>query len=136
MPRHLALKDNASWEQSMNANEFVARYIAIWNEPDEALRKSLIAQLWADDGAHFTPTTEARGHDAIAARIARAFERFVQPGEFRFRALDNIDAHHGTIKFNWAMEPVSGGMVQAVGFDFFVLDECDRIRADYQFIER
>ena len=45
-------------------------------------------------------------------------------------------AAHGTIKFNWAMEPVSGGMVQTVGFDFFVLDECDRIRADYQFIER
>jgi hypothetical protein len=121
--------------QIMNASNLVERYVAVWNEPDETARRKRVAELWAQDGAHFTSTSEARGHDAISARIARAFDRFVGPGEFIFRALNNIDAHHNTIKFNWAMVPVAGGMVQTVGFDFFLLDGQGRIRADYQFIE-
>lgn len=119
----------------MDASELVRRYVEIWNEPDENMRRKRIAELWAKDGAHFTNTLVARGHDEIAARVARAFERFVKPGEFSFRALENIDAHHGSIKFNWAMYPVAGGMAQTVGFDFFLLDEHGLIRADYQFIE-
>jgi ketosteroid isomerase-like protein len=119
----------------MDKSILVERYVAVWNEPDETARRARVAELWSEDGAHFTPTLEARGHDAIAERIANAFERFIRPGEFRFRAIDNVDAHHGTIKFNWVMVPVSGGMAQTVGFDFFVLDDQGRIRADYQFIE-
>ena len=119
----------------MDASELVRRYATIWNEPDEAVRRARIAELWAPDGAHFTPTFEAHGYDEIAARVARAFDRFVATGEFTFRALDNIDSHHSTVKFNWMMVPAGGGMAQSVGFDFFVLDEDGRIRADYQFIE-
>lgn len=119
----------------MNANELVRRYEAIWNEPDETVRRQRVAELWTKDGAHFTATLVARGHDEIAARVARAFDRFVKQGEFRFRTLENIDAHHDSIKFNWAMYPADGGMAATVGFDFFLLDENGLIRADYQFIE-
>ena len=119
----------------MNTKDFVDRYVAAWNEPDESLRRAIVAELWAQDGAHFTNTSESYGHDAIAARIARAFDRFVGSGEFRFRALNGVDAHHDTLKFYWAMVPQGGGMVGAVGSDFIVLDAEGRIRADYQFIE-
>ena len=119
----------------MNAQEFVERYVAVWNEPDERTRRARVAELWALDGAHFTNTSESHGHDAIAARIARAFDRFVGSRGFRFRALNGVDAHHDTVKFYWAMVPESGGMVSAVGSDFIVLDGEGRIRADYQFIE-
>ena len=119
----------------MNAKDFVDRYVAIWNEPDESTRRARIAELWAGDGAHFTNTSEAHGHDAIAARIARAFDRFVGSGEYSFRALTGVDAHHDTVKFYWAMVPQEGGMASAVGSDFIVLDAEGRIRADYQFIE-
>jgi SnoaL-like domain len=120
----------------MDASELVRRYVAIWNEPDEEARRARVAELWTYDGAHFTPSFEARGHEAIAERISRAFERFVATGEFTFRALDNVDSHHSTVKFNWMMVPAGGGMAQSVGFDFFVLDDDGRIRADYQFIEQ
>lgn len=119
----------------MDARDLVTRYVAAWNEPDAARRRARIAQLWAQDGAHYAPNGEARGHEAIAAHMAAAFERYVGPGEFAFRAVDNVDSHHGTVKFNWTMVPKEGGLARAVGFDFFVLDDEGRIRADYQFME-
>lgn len=119
----------------MDANNLVQRYVAIWNEPNEDVRRARIAELWTEDGAHYASTLEARGHAAIAERIARTFERFVKPGDFRFRALDGVDAHHDSLKFYWAMVPVEGGLAQTVGSDFFLLDEHGLIRADYQFIE-
>ena len=119
----------------MDANELVERYVAIWNESDEAARRAGVVQLWADGGAHFTSQSESRGYDEIAARITRNFDRFVSAGDYRFRSLNNICAHHGTVKFNWAMMPSNGGMAELVGFDFFVLDEEGKIQSDYQFIE-
>ena len=68
----------------MDASYLVEPYVAIWNEPDDRKRYLRVAELWSRDGAHFTPTSEAHGHDAIAARIARAFDRFVGPGKFIF----------------------------------------------------
>jgi hypothetical protein len=119
----------------MDATALVERYVAIWNEPDDRARRARIRELWAEDGAHFSLKGEFRGHDAIAAGVARIFDRCVAQGEFSFRALDTVDAHHGTVKFNWALMPVGGGMARWVGLDFIVLDEEGRITADYEFIE-
>jgi hypothetical protein len=90
------------WESEiMDANELVKRYVAMWNEPDEERRRAAVAELWAEDGAHFTEHIGGARHDAIAERIRRAFDRFARPGAFSFRALYNIDidAHHCAIKF-------------------------------------
>ena len=40
--------------------DLVSRYVGVWNEPDPAQRRQCIARLWAEDGAHFTPSLEAR----------------------------------------------------------------------------
>jgi len=119
----------------MDATRIVERYMAIWNEPDEDARRALIAELWSFNGAHFTSSDEARGHDAIAEKIAQTFDRFIAPGRFRLQALSATDAHHQAIKFYWALMPADGGMARWVGSDFLMLDEEGRIRADYQFIE-
>ncbi|HTW34986.1 MAG TPA: hypothetical protein VMD53_10245 [Rhizomicrobium sp.] len=119
----------------MNANEFVERYVAVWNEPDESVRRARVAELWARDGAHFTNASEARGHEAIAETIARIFDRYVGGSGFNFRALNGVDAHHSTVKFYWALMPAGGGMARAVISNFLVLDDEGRIRADYEFIE-
>jgi len=119
----------------MNTNEFVERYAAVWNEPDESVRRSRVAKLWAKNGAHFTNSSEMHGHEAIAARIASAFDRFVSAGGFSFRVLNGVDGHHSTVKLYWAMVPADGGMARAVGSDFIMLDDEGRIAADYQFIE-
>jgi len=113
----------------------VENYVALWNEQDANARRQKIAALWTEDGAHFTSTLEARGHDAIAMRVASAHARFVGTGQFVFRAIDNVDSHHDTVRFNWTMVPASGGDVASVGFDFLFLAPDGRIHADYQFIE-
>ena len=56
--------------------ELVDRYVAVWNEPDAALRREGIAALWAEDGAHFTPSLEARGYQALKARVGGAYEKY------------------------------------------------------------
>jgi hypothetical protein len=116
-------------------NELVQRYVALWNERDADLRRQEIVTLWTEDGAHFTKSLEARGHDAIAERVASAHARFVGSGQYVFRAIDNVDSHHDTVRFNWTMAPAGGGDVTSVGFDFLILAPDGRIREDYQFIE-
>ena len=72
--------------------------------------------LWTEDGAHFTPSLEARGYEAIEARITGAHDRFVR-----------------AVTFSWEMRPAGGGPVAARGFHFVVLGDDGRIRHDYQF---
>src|SRR2546423_351301 len=96
----------------------VESYVALWNEADENLRRLRIAEIWSEEASHFTPSLEARGHEALERRIRSAFERFVSGGEYVFSLINNVDAHHGAVKFNWALRPRSGGDVAAVGFDF------------------
>jgi hypothetical protein len=72
--------------------ELVDRYVAVWNEPDAALRREGIAALWADDGAHFTPSLEARGYQALEARVAGAYEKWVKAEGFVFRSANNVEA--------------------------------------------
>jgi hypothetical protein len=128
------------------------RYVAIWNESDADVRRRTIPELWAEDGLHMVEppqevrdaaaalglasALEARGHDALEARVTRAYEEFVAPGEFRFRPRGDAARLRDVVKFTWEMVPVSGGDAAAVGLELLVLDGGGRIRADYQFIER
>ena len=116
--------------------ELVDRYVAVWNEPDAALRRESIAALWAQDGAHFTPTLEACGYEALDARVTGAYEKWVKAGGFVFRSSGTAEAHHNGVWFNWEMVSAAGGAAAAVGFDFLVLGDDGRIRLDYQFLDR
>lgn len=116
--------------------DLVDRYVAVWNEPDAALRHEGIAALWAEDGAHFTPSLEARGYHALEARVAGAYEKWVKAEGFVFRSANNVETHHSGVRFNWEMVPAAGGAVAAVGFDFLVLGNDGRIRLDYQFLDQ
>lgn len=128
------------------------RHAPITNEPDAALRRKAIEELWTEGGAHilqppaelrqvaaglgFTSAgLEARGHDELQARVTRAWEEFVAPGTFTFRSRDNADGLRNVVKFNWEMVPLGGGEATAVGLEILVLGPDGRIEADYQFIE-
>lgn len=130
--------------------ELVDRYIAIWHEADAERRQSAVAALWADEAIHVlqppedvreaaaalnvTATFQARGHKELEARVARAYEEFVAPGQFLFRSRGNAARLGDVVKFNWEMVS-SDGAVAAVGLEFLVLSADGRIRLDYQFIE-
>lgn len=130
----------------------VERYVALWMEPDPEVRRRTIRELWAPDGAHVleppreirdaaralgfhVPALEARGYEALEARVARAHEEFVAPGRFVFRPRDDASRLHDVVKFRWEMVPKGGGAVAGVGLEILVLDAEDRVRTDYQFIE-
>lgn len=117
---------------------------------DAERRRNAVAALWTEDALHIlqspqtvqeaaaaldvTPTFQARGHRELEARVARAYEEFVAPGEFSFRSQDNAARLGDVVKFGCEMVS-SSGEVAGVGLEFVILDPDSRIRTDYQFIE-
>ena len=116
-------------------NEFVERYVNVWNEADAGRRRETIRMLWQEDAHHLARTLEAIGHGGIEARVQNAYEKWVRDKGNVFRLRDGIDGHHSTIKLRWEMLPAAGGEVISIGFDFLVLGKDGRIRTGYQFIE-
>jgi hypothetical protein len=133
--------------------QWAARYIAQWNEPDPAARAALVGELWAPDGVQVlvdppqeireaaaglafpVPSLEVRGHDALNARVTRAYEMFVAPGEYTFEvAGEAIRLGSSVLSIRWSM--VAARTQQAVGggLDIIALDGDGRIRSDHQFV--
>ncbi|MER7727706.1 nuclear transport factor 2 family protein [Streptomyces sp. NPDC096323] len=117
-------------------NALARRYIAMWNEPDQALRRALVDELFAPGCVHFTPSREVRGRADMVARVTAAHAEWVAPGTHFFRAVPNADGHHGTVRFNWEMAKAATGATVSVGFDFLVLDAAGLIVSDHQYIDR
>jgi uncharacterized protein len=120
----------------LDPSEFTDRYVSLWNEPDPATRRKLIAELWAPDGANFTATSEYHGYRELEVRTTDAYEKFVGSGVYRFRSRQNAVGHHGVVRFNWEMINAEDGTVTSVGLEVFSLDDDGRILSDHQFIER
>lgn len=116
-----------------NTAELIDRYVALWNEADPGRRRARIAELWTRDGVHFTKSLEARGYDAIEARVSGAYEKFVAAEGFVFKPHGSPDEHHDAVRFSWQMVPQRGGEIAAVGTVFIVTGDDGRIRSDYQF---
>ncbi|RJO75231.1 hypothetical protein D5S18_17920 [Nocardia panacis] len=131
---------------------FAQRYAAQWNEPDPALRRKEIEDIWAPDGAQVlidppqeiqdaatnlafpAPTLAVLGHDALAARVTRAYEMFVEPGEFRFETRGATALPGGRAQLTWVMVTVSDGAIVGGGFDIVTFDGDGRIKLNHQFI--
>lgn len=52
--------------------EIAVRYVVLWNEPDNLVRRAGIDRLFAVNCAHFTPSMAVRGLDEMEDRIATA----------------------------------------------------------------
>lgn len=114
-------------------SNLISRYVAVWNEPDPTARRRAVAELWAEDGVQYTETAEHRGHDALQARVAAAYDQFVATGEFAFTAADDVVTHHDAVTFTTHMVPATGGAPVWSGTIFLLLGADGRIRRDYQF---
>ncbi|SNT63206.1 hypothetical protein SAMN05421812_11525 [Asanoa hainanensis] len=134
----------------VNPQDLADRYIAQWTEPDAARRRAAIEGLWAPDGRHVLQppveiraaaaavgfdhsTLEARGYDAIEVRVARSYERFVAKEGFTFRSRADAVRLNEVVKFGWETVSVETGEVAGGGLEVLVLDDDDRITADYMF---
>ena len=131
----------------------VDRYVALWNEPDDEVRRRAVASLWAEGGRHVLDAPdelraaaaaigfarlelEASGHDELAFRAATAYREFVAPGAHVFRSAGDAARLGDVVKFTWHMVQAATGDVMAVGTELLHLDASGRIVLDQQFIER
>ena len=106
----------------MSARDTVATYAAAWDEPDEASRRHLLEQCWADDGTYTDPQSRAVGRDALAALIGE-FQRRFQGS--RIELSSGVDEHHGLLRFAWRIVGPSGPVLE--GMDFGELAEDGRL---------
>jgi hypothetical protein len=135
---------------TVDAQRLADRYIAVWTEPDERLRREAVEALWTQDGVHvLRPPVEmreraaglgfdaselrARGYDEIGNRVARSYEQFVAPGELTFRARQDAVLLADVVKFTWETARVAGGDAVGGGVEFLVLADDGRIKTDYMF---
>ena len=115
--------------------EFAACYVAVWNEPDPAVRDAAVAALWSADAQAYTSANEYRGRHAVGERVAASYEKFVAGQGFIFRAARPAEAHHDGARIHWEMTPAAGGEAVSGGVQFLLLDTEGQIRFDYQFID-
>lgn len=116
----------------VNVTDVVKNYVAVWNEPDADERRGRIRATWAPDGTTCYRLLDARGHEAIEARVTGSWDKWLREGKYVFQPA-SVVCHHDVVKFDWVMVSVPGGEVEARGLSFLLLDTDGRIKHDYQF---
>ncbi|QFY13500.1 hypothetical protein GBF35_49260 [Nonomuraea phyllanthi] len=138
---------------TIDVKRWADRYVAQWNEPDPATRTALVRELWAPDGVQVlvdppqaireaaadlafpVPPLEVRGHDALDARVARAYEMFVAPGEHVFEVAGEASLLlQNVVAIRWSMVSTRTREAVGGGLDILALDGDGRVRTDHQFI--
>lgn len=111
--------------------EIVARYVALWSEPDPGSRRAAIASLWASDGAEFVEGTHFRGHQELDARITHAYQEFVASGRYAVTSTSDVTRHDGIVTFTIQLTTPGGEVAWAARVILFLAGD-GRIREDYQ----
>ena len=135
--------------------DFTRRWFELWTEADPQARSRQVADLWATTGAQVlvdppqamrdavaalafpVPRLEVRGHDEIDRRVTRAYELFIEPGEYTFKATGDGDAvllAPALVGLAWEMVTVADGTVAGSGYDVMTIDDDGRILLDHQHI--
>jgi len=115
-------------------NEFVERYVAVWNEPDSARRRERIAALWTPSGTSLHRVLEPRGHAALEARVAASYDKWVHGRGCTFRSAHHAFGHHDAVMCNWEMVSPEGAVV-SLGLSFLLLDPYGLVHTELQFPE-
>src|SRR3954452_1800319 len=105
-------------------NDVVDAYGAAWNETDEAARRKLLGQAWAEDGVYCDPTATVDGRDALVAHIGGVHA--LLPGA-RIDTSSGVDEHDGWLRFAWTMISADGTSAME-GFDVGELGPDGRLR--------
>jgi SnoaL-like domain len=101
----------------------VETYVQAWHERDEAARRRLLEESWAQDGVYTDPNRTIEGRDALVDAIATFHQQ--RPG-VRIEVRSRIDDFGRQFRFLWATVDGSGQVLHE-GVDFGQLDEQGRI---------
>jgi hypothetical protein len=115
-----------------NFNEMADRYVAMWNEKNPQIRRKLIDEFWAEDGAYHNRLFIAGGRDLIDNVISTAHDEYFAKG-FSFKSQNDAYGHHNGIKFGWVMVTTATGEVDTFGQEFIILNDDGQAVIDYQF---
>jgi len=113
--------------------DIVSRYVAVWNEPAAVERRRRIRSLWAPDGTSCYRLGDARGYEAIEARVSGSWDKWLREGNYIFRPRSDAVCHHNVLKVNWEMVTVPGDKPKSAGLSFLILNSNGCIQHDYQF---
>jgi hypothetical protein len=108
----------------MDTAAVVATYVQAWHERDEAVRRRLLEQSWADDGVYTDPNTTIEGRDALVDAIAKFHE---QRPDVRIEVRSPIDGFGPHFRFVWATVDSAGAVRD--GIDVGRLDRDGRIES-------
>ena len=119
---------------STDVDQIVARYLAVWSEPDTAARRRAVARIWSPDGVEFVEGVQFRGHEGLVDRLAEAYGLFVASGEYHVTDDGNISAHDDVVVFTIQLTYAKGPHADEVAWAarvFLLLDDDGRILQDY-----
>jgi hypothetical protein len=117
-----------------DAPGLAARYLACRNETDGARRRSLIGELWAEDGAVIGEDGEIRGRDQLASALA-AMQRSQLAKTIAVSAADRSQHHHNVAHVGWQVAPNDGGLPTVAASALLIFNNQGRIGAAYEFNE-
>lgn len=133
--------------------QLIDSWIAQWNEPDLQQRRRLIRQVWDEDGYQLMvnppqeirdtaaaygvpfPAVEIRGHDAMFARVTRAYEMFIADGQYVFERHGEPVRHAGAaVALTWVMRSRVDGAIAGSGLDVLTFGPDGRVHSAHQFV--
>jgi hypothetical protein len=133
--------------------QLIDRWIAQWNEPSPDERRRQIRDVWAEDGYQImvnpphgiretadrygvpVPPVEVCGHDAMYARVTRAYEMFIAGGEYVFERQGEVIRQAGAaVALTWVMRSRADGSIAGSGLEVLTFGRDGRVRTDHQFV--
>jgi hypothetical protein len=96
-----------------STTELVDAYFQMWRTTDEAGRRALVEQVFAEDGRHVDPLADAVGYEELTRMLANVHAHY--PG-FVIERLGGIDQHGDQLRFAWKLDAADGTPV-VVGLD-------------------
>jgi hypothetical protein len=113
------------------APEIAERYVAMWSEPDENVRRSRIADLWTSEGEFYSDDATVKGRIGVETEAAAAQDAFLSKGCV-FAPAGFSQRHHDVAMIHWRMSRADSAEL-TLGCDLLIFDGSERISADYQF---
>ncbi|MDX3867462.1 nuclear transport factor 2 family protein [Streptomyces europaeiscabiei] len=95
-----------------SVTELVQRYIAMWNETEDQVRRDLIDDLFTPNGTYTDPIVVADGTAAIDEYIGASQKNFTG----MLFTFDTVLTHHDAVHFSWQVGPTGEAPVVS-GFD-------------------
>jgi hypothetical protein len=117
-----------------DAPDLAAKYLACQSGADAAHRRTLIAELWAENGALLSEDSEARGLDELANAIEAA-HRDRAGKNLVVSAADRSQHHHNVAHMTWRVTPRDGAAPISTTSALLIFNDEERIGTAYDFNE-